>query len=104
MVSVTSRIVDRLVACKLPFAILVAPAGFGKTKIARAYAAQFARSATVTATATATASDVLHELEAAAGGDLGRFGSPEAGACLIVENAERFEDEALEELLAALRD
>jgi DNA-binding SARP family transcriptional activator len=109
---VSSRILDRLVACAVPCVVFAAPAGFGKTHAAKAYGALFPKMAIATAARDMSASQVLAEL-------LRGLDQPETSSesleiscrniwqgvgagCVIVDSAECLGDATLFDVLTAL--
>jgi DNA-binding SARP family transcriptional activator len=113
---VITRIVDVLTQCGSPFVALIAPAGFGKTHAASAFAGRFSRRAAVSAKPGMTAMQVMDRLAgslegdvrgpAPAGGDLDAaakriWGSPQP-ACVVIDAAEGLDDATLLDVLTAL--
>jgi DNA-binding SARP family transcriptional activator len=109
---ISSRSIDRLIACAVPCVVFVAPAGFGKTYAAKAYGARFPRTAIVTTAPGMTASQVLLELlrrlddREVAAESLEAYSRSVWGAsgktCVVVDSAECLDEESLLEVLTTL--
>jgi DNA-binding SARP family transcriptional activator len=93
MAGVHDEIVDRLIASALPFAVVLAPAGFGKTRLAKTYAGRFARSSFVTAAKGSSSGSVLEAIATAIG---------EQPDCLVLDATESLDDDALKTVLETL--
>jgi DNA-binding SARP family transcriptional activator len=100
------RILDRVTQGAAPVIALIAPAGFGKTRLAKAYAARFARQASVVMDGEIGA---LQAVSALLGTDVSsvdtgcqRLWDSEAATCVVVDSIERSEDDVALELLGAL--
>jgi DNA-binding SARP family transcriptional activator len=112
VVDVSSRIVDRLIACSVPCVVFAAPAGFGKTHMAMAYAALFPSMAIVTAVRDMSAMDVVSVLCGLPDGRGGPIDSLESaskniwnvpeGICIVIDSAECLDDPTLLEVLTSL--
>ncbi len=97
-----TRIIEHLQAASAPFACFIAPAGYGKTYLAHAYAATFARSVNVEAQGGMAAADVLHEVVTGLDAISASWDRDGQATCIVLDAVERLDDAALEEVLDAM--
>jgi DNA-binding SARP family transcriptional activator len=98
------NVIERLVGSTASLVAFLAPAGYGKTSLARSYGLTFKPYIHVDAGRTGDMRAILAEIGAALGGEYTAWSTLATGSCIVVDNADALDDSALLYLLEALLD